>query len=62
MCVHRHYLVSGSDDETCRVWDLYSHTCACVLEGHHTNKVSALAVTKSNRLVTGSQDTTVKVW
>ena len=59
---HRHFLVSGSDDETCRVWDLHSHTCVGVLEGQHSNKISALAFTDSNRLVSASQDTTVKVW
>ena len=58
----RHYLVSGSDDETCRVWDLHSHSCVSVLEGQHSNKISALAFTESNRLVSASQDTTVKVW
>ena len=59
---HRAYVVTGSDDETVRVFDAGSHAGVAVLEGHHENKLSALALTPSQRLVSASQDATLKVW
>ncbi len=59
---HRAYLVTGSDDETIRVHDLASHTHVAVLADGHTNKVAALALTSAHRLVSASQDASIKVW
>jgi WD40 repeat protein len=59
---HRTFLYSGSDDETIRVWDLESHTCVSVIKTNHDNKVSDLVCTDSGRLVSASQDCTIKIW
>ena len=37
-------VVSGSDDNTLRLWDRRSGECVKVLEGHHSDVVSAVAM------------------
>ena len=59
---HRTFLYSGSDDETLRIWDLENHSCVSVITTNHSNKVSDIAMTESGRLVSGSQDCSIKVW
>ena len=54
--------VSGSRDETVRVWDLESGACLRTLEGHG-DSVSSVSVTPDGRrAVSGSWDKTVRVW
>jgi WD40 repeat protein len=55
--------VSGSSDETLRVWDLASGQCTRTLKGH-TGWVwaVAVAVTADGRAVSGSSDETLRVW
>ncbi len=54
--------VSGSDDETLRVWDLETGTCLLVLEGH-TGRVLSVSVTPDSRYaVSASDDKTLRVW
>jgi WD40 repeat protein len=54
--------VTGSIDETVRVWDLETGTEQAVLTGHRST-VTAVALTPDGRLaVTGSIDETVRVW
>ena len=53
-------VVSGSADETLRVWDLASGQCLHVLEGH-TDEVTAVAVAEG-RVVSGSRGQTLRVW
>jgi WD40 repeat protein len=54
--------VSGSDDRTVRVWDLYQGRCTAVLEGH-TGGVRGVALSADGRAaVSGSADQTVRVW
>jgi WD40 repeat protein len=56
------YVVSGSKDETLRVWDLTTGETKRTLQGH-TNGVSAVAVTPDSRyVVSGSYDKTLRVW
>jgi WD40 repeat protein len=59
---HRYMLYTGSDDECVRVWDLYSHTPVAEMSGEHENKVSSLAFNNADRLISASQDRTIKVW
>ena len=55
-------IVSGSDDNTIRVWDLDTGACLKTLEGH-TSSVKAVALTSDGkRIVSGSGDKTIRVW
>lgn len=54
--------VSGSDDNTLKVWDLESGECLLTLEGH-TGAVQSVALSPDcSRAVSGSNDDTLKVW
>jgi WD40 repeat protein len=54
--------VSGSDDNTVKVWDASSGACLHTLEGH-SHWVSSVAFSHdSTKLASGSWDKTVKVW
>jgi hypothetical protein len=55
-------LVSGSDDNTLRVWDMSSMECVGTLKGQ-TGRVSTCTLTADgSRLVSGSFDNTLLVW
>ena len=54
------HLATGGSDNTIRVWDLQTQELAKTLIGH-TGSVSTLA-TADDVLVSGSYDTTVRVW
>ena len=53
--------VSGSFDNTLRVWDLRTGECLRVLKGH-TGSVECVAVTEDGLCVSGSFDNTLRVW
>ena len=55
-------IVTGSDDNTARVWDASTGAELLQLKGH-TDAVSGVAVTPDGaRIVTGSADNTARVW
>ena len=57
-----HFVLSGSDDKTARVWDVATGRCQCVLEGHIA-PVWSVAWSPDARLVlSGSNDRTVRLW
>ncbi|MBV8282684.1 MAG: TIR domain-containing protein, partial [Candidatus Eremiobacteraeota bacterium] len=60
-----HWLITGSSDNTARLWDLSSKDPAAnsvVLRGHE-DWVNAVAISRDNRwLVTGSNDKTARLW
>ena len=56
------HIVSGSADDTVKVWALAAGACVRTLEGH-SRPVSSVAVSSDGRqIVSGSGDETVKVW
>ena len=55
-------LVSGSQDETVKVWDVASGLEVCTLRGHEEDVNSVAWSPDGSKLVSGSEDMTVKVW
>jgi WD40 repeat protein len=57
-------IVSGSQDNTLRVWDAATGVCLRVLEGHTEDVTSVCAFdsTGVQRIVSGSDDNTLRVW
>ena len=56
-----HTIVSGSGDNTVRVWRLSDGELLRTLEGH-TDSVISVAVVGDHTIVSGSMDNTVRVW
>jgi len=54
--------VTGSFDNTLRVWDLQTGTCLRVLKGHSDPVNSVSISSDGTRAVSGSEDSTVRVW
>jgi len=55
-------LVSGSNDNTIRLWDVTTGQALRILEGH-TETVSSVAFSPDGKtLVSGSYDNTIRVW
>ncbi|KAI8840284.1 WD40-repeat-containing domain protein [Chytridium lagenaria] len=55
-------IISGSSDNTCRIWDTETAECLGVLEGH-TSRIWDVASSRSgNVAASASGDGTVKVW
>jgi WD40 repeat protein len=55
-------LVSGSDDNTVRVWNTTSETCLRVFEGHTGYVRSVVFSPDGQLLASGSSDETVRIW
>ena len=55
-------IVSGSGDNTIKVWNLDTGELLHTLEGH-SDSVNSVAISPNGRtIVSGSEDETVKVW
>ena len=55
-------MVSGSDDNTIKIWDMQSGECLNTLEGH-SRSISSLAISIDGKtVVSGSYDKTIKIW
>ncbi|TPX66522.1 hypothetical protein CcCBS67573_g07802 [Chytriomyces confervae] len=55
-------IISGSKDQTLKLWDVQTGECQATLEGHK-NDVNAVAITPDGKLIiSGSSDETIKVW
>ena len=58
----RPFLVTGSDDQTVRIWDYHTKSCVRVLEGH-TNNVSAVIFhPQLPFLLSAGEDATLRIW
>jgi WD40 repeat protein len=55
-------LVSGSEDNTARVWDLENPSAAPLVLRGHEGSILALAFAPDGRLVSASSDNTARVW
>ena len=55
-------IVSGSGDNTVRVWDAESGAELAILRGHEDNVTSVSYSPDGRRIVSGSNDHTVRVW
>ena len=58
--ISKQYIISGSSDNTIKIWDLSTFELVASLEGH-TDNVNCVAV--SNKyIISGSYDNTIKIW
>ena len=55
-------IVSGSIDNTLKIWDAVSGEELQTLEGHTTSVYSVAFSPDGKRIVSGSLDTTLKIW
>lgn len=56
------YLITGSDDQTAKVWDYQTKSCVQTLEGHTHNVSSVCFHPELPIIFTGSEDGTVRIW
>ncbi len=54
-------IVSGSDDNTVKIWDASSSTCLKMLEGYSDSVYSVAFLHNGTQVVSGSDDNTVKI-
>ena len=54
-------IISGSSDNTCRVWDTYSGDCLGVLQGHSSRIWDVSSSTDGLSVASASGDSTIKV-
>jgi WD40 repeat protein len=56
------FIVSGSSDNTIRVWERESGTQLKKIKGHNES-VDSVAISSDNKfIVSGSRDKTIRVW
>ena len=55
-------VVSASDDNTLRIWDLATGTCVSTLTGHTNWVTIVIQLRDDDRLVSGSGDNTLRIW
>ncbi len=53
-------IISGSGDNTIKIWDIDSGECIKTLKGHR-DRVNSVAI-KDNLIISGSSDKTIKIW
>lgn len=58
----RPFLVTGSDDQTVRVWDYHTKNCVRVLEGHTDNVSTVIFHPQLPFLLSAGEDATLRIW
>jgi len=56
------YILSGSHDDTVRLWDVYTGRCLCVLEGHFATVVSVARSCDQHHAFSGDRRGTIRMW
>ncbi|CEP10084.1 hypothetical protein [Parasitella parasitica] len=62
IAAHGNILVSGSYDNTVRVWDIKAGQMVHLMEGHTQKVYSVVIDTERNRCISGSMDSSVRIW
>ncbi len=62
ICAKSKWIVSGSEDNTIKVWDLKLGHLIHTFTGHKGSVESVAICEKSKCIVSGSCDMTIKVW
>jgi WD40 repeat protein len=55
-------VVSGSSDQTLRVWDLKKALEVATLHGHASGVTTCAVTPDEQHMISGSEDRTLKVW
>ena len=55
-------LISSSEDETIKIWDLHTGECLKTLFDHSNEVTSILINNKNDEFISGSTDGTIKIW
>ncbi|VDN51818.1 unnamed protein product [Dracunculus medinensis] len=56
------YLISGADDRLVKIWDYQNKTCVATLDGHAQNVSTVCFHPELPIIITGSEDSTVRLW
>ena len=56
------YIISGSSDNTIRIWDVAAGSCIATCEGHSSRIWSVAATPKGNSFLSASADGSVRLW
>ena len=56
------FIVSGSKDDTIRVWEVASARCVMTLAGHEKSVLSVAVSADGHHILSGSEDRTLKLW
>jgi WD40 repeat protein len=54
-------LISVSNDETIKIWNLETGQCLMTLNDHQ-DWISSILITSNNKFISGSLDNTIKIW
>ena len=54
-------LISGSSDETLKIWNLKTKNCIASINAH-SNCINSLTVLRNGEVVSGSSDCSMKIW
>ena len=55
-------IISGSGDETVKIWDANTGQCLKTLEGHSDDVESVAYSPDGTKIISGSLDNTIKIW